>query len=287
MIAAFGEILFDVYLDEEHLGGAPFNFIYHIHKLTGEGSIISRIGDDERGRKIYKFLAEKGIDQSFLHIDEEHPTGTATVRLDSSGTPTFTIEENVAYDFIETPSGFDNGIDLLYFGTLAQRSTISRNTLEQLINNSHKCFLDINLRQQYYTREILERSFAAADIVKLNLEEFQTIHPLFSSESFELEENTRSFLKKFSLSHLAVTLGENGSCIFTENESHFHQTKTKNVIDTVGAGDAFSAMMCLGILKGLPLNEIHKAASDFSAALCGIKGALPVDDGFYEGYKKV
>ena len=115
MIAAFGEILFDVYPNKEHLGGAPFNFIYHIHKLTGRGNIISRIGDDERGKDIQQFLSLTGMDQRFLQIDVKRPTGTATVRLDSAGNPEFAIEENVVYDFIEYPSKLSAEIDLLYF----------------------------------------------------------------------------------------------------------------------------------------------------------------------------
>lgn len=285
MIAAFGEILFDVYPDKEYLGGAPFNFIYHIHKLTGEGSIISRIGNDGRGKKIQQFLNETGMDQQLLQTDNDHATGTATVHIDSNGNPKFTLEENAAYDFIEYPQNLTTEIEFLYFGTLAQRSFVSRNTLKLLTEKAYRCFLDVNLRQQYYSREIIEQSFAFADIVKLNLEELHTIHPLFFTESFELRQSAMLFLNKFSLSHIAVTLGEEGSWLFTERESNFQKTTVKLVVDTVGAGDGFSAIICYGILKGLPMKDIHKAASEFSAALCQVKGALPNNDKLYEKYK--
>jgi len=284
MITAFGEILFDVYPAEEHLGGAPFNFIYHIHKLAGQGNIISRIGDDERGKRIQQFLTKHRMNQRFVQIDTKRPTGTATVRLNESGIPTFTIDEDVAYDFIEMPSGFNEEIELLYFGTLAQRSVVSRNTLHQLSQSAQKCFLDVNLRQNYYSMDILRQSLEIADIVKLNIEELQTIHTFFFSEPFELKTSAQLFIKKFSFSHLAVTLGEEGSWIFTKEKSHFHQTKVKHVVDTVGTGDGFSAMMCLGILRGWSLKKIHETASRFAAGLCKVRGALPPAS-FYIAFK--
>ena len=287
MIAAFGEILFDMYPGEEHLGGAPFNFIYHIHKLTGGGSIISRIGNDERGKNIQQFLSLKGMDQRFLQIDKNRSTGTVSVRLNGTGIPTFSIEDEVAYDFIEAPPDFEKEIELLYFGTLAQRSVVSRNALQQLSGKTRRRFLDMNLRQRYYTPDILQQSFAIADIVKLNLEELQTIHPLFFSEPFELKESAQLFLEKFTLSHVAVTMGEGGSWMLMNDESHFCKTKTDRVVDTVGAGDGFSALMCLGILRGWPLEQINRTASEFSTALCGTKGAVPENDEFYEPYRRL
>lgn len=288
MIASFGEILFDVFPEEELLGGAPFNFFFHIHALTGDGVFISRIGSDERGKKILSVFEQHSIDSRYVQIDPHHPTGAAFVLLNDNGIPTFTIAEETAYDYIEpTPAAIEAlaECDVLYFGTLAQRNNTSRSALHRLSRNAKRCFFDVNLRQHYYTAEILQQSFALADIVKLNDEELRQIHSLFFTGPCSLDTSPRLLMEKFSLSFLAVTMGENGSWMWTPDRAHFHKTIAAVVRDTVGAGDAFAAMMCLGILKGWSLEKIHQAASEFSAAVCGVKGALPEDDKLYEKYK--
>lgn len=289
MITAFGEILYDVYPERELLGGAPFNFLYHIRALTGSGTIISRIGNDDRGSAIREFLNRHAIGQEFLQIDLHHPTGTAVVALSDAGIPSFTITEESAYDFIEQTPDADAALtncEMLYFGTLAQRSEVSRSTLYALSQNAARCFFDVNLRQEYYSTEVLQRSLVLADIVKLNAEELHTIHSLFFSAPYSLDRSASELLSHFSLTHLAVTLGEDGSWIYTPESHDFHRTTVPHVRDTVGAGDAFAAMMCLGIMREWPLKHIHELASAFSADICGIDGALPASDDFYEQYRK-
>lgn len=289
MIASFGEILFDVYPEKELLGGAPFNFLYHIHALTGEGIFISRIGNDDRGTTIRTFLEQHAIEREHVQIDLHHPTGAAFVEMGKNGIPSFTIAEETAYDFIEPNAATLDMVercDMLNFGTLVQRSDVSRATLYELSQKAARCFFDVNLRQQYYSTEILQRSFILADIVKLNDEELKTIHSLFFSSPFSLETSPRELMEKFSLTHLAVTLGEYGSWIWTPKKKYFHKSTAPVVRDTVGAGDAFAAMMCLGIVKGWSIELLHERASAFSAAVCGIDGALPLSEDFYEPYRK-
>lgn len=289
MIASFGEILFDVYPGRELLGGAPFNFLYHVHALTGSGIFISRIGNDDRGAAVRKYMELHSIDQRYVQIDIHKPTGAAFVRLDNAGIPAFTIAEETAYDFIEAENDTIEAMkecDMLYYGTLAQRSETSRTTLYALSREADRCFFDVNLRQQFYSTEVLQRSLVLADIVKLNSEELETIHPMFSSEPFDRDSAARSLLQKFSLSHLAVTDGENGSWLYTEDTVHHHSTTANSVIDTVGAGDGFAAVLCVGILNGLPLEKVHSLASGFSAKVCGINGALPKDALFYQEITK-
>lgn len=290
MIVAFGEILFDVYADRERLGGAPFNFIYHVIRLTGKGGLITRVGDDARGRAIQKFLSERRIDLHELQIDSEKPTGTAVVALDSQGIPTFTITADVAYDAI-APSDkailLADGCDIFYFGTLAQRAATSQKTLHQVARRAKQCFLDVNLRQNFYTADVLRHSLELADVVKLNGDELTVIDQLLFTESFSIEAAARRLIQQFSLRQLAVTLGSDGSWMFSGKTKSFYQTKADRVVDTVGAGDGFAAMMCAGGLAGWKLDTVHRTASEFSAALCGIEGALPDDDRFYEPFRSL
>ncbi|MBX7153140.1 carbohydrate kinase [bacterium] len=290
MIAAFGEIVFDVYPDRERLGGAPFNLIYHIIRLTGKGALISRVGNDERGQNVQKFLSDRHLDIHGLQIDSKKPTGTAVVQLNQDGIPSFTITGGVAYDAIATTPEAEalvESCELFYFGTLAQRSMASQNTLYQIVRRAKQSFLDVNLRQNFYSADLLRISLELADVVKLNYEELRIIDALLFSETFSIEAAALRLIRTFSLLQLAVTLGNEGSWIFAEGEKTFHQTTIDHVVDTVGAGDGFAAIMCAGRIAGWTQDMIHRTASEFSAALCGIEGALPEDDRFYEPFRSL
>jgi len=290
MITAYGEILFDVYPNSERLGGAPFNFTYHITKLTGNGKIISRIGADDHGTQIQHFLKSCEIDTHLIQVDERCPTGTAVVELDENGIPRFTITEDVAYDHIEPDHEARDLIgssDMFYFGTLIQRSYESRETLYHYCSLAQKCFVDVNLRQNYYSKSVLHRSFEYADIVKVNDDELKEIYSLFFEGPYELAPPVRQLMKEYSISCVAVTMGNKGSWLFSAATEKFHKTTAANVIDTVGAGDGFSAMMCIGLQKGWSLEKTNKIASEFSAEICTIEGALPSDDTFYEKYRQL
>jgi fructokinase len=156
-IVSIGEILFDCFQDKKLIGGAPFNFFYHICKLTDNAEFISRIGNDKNGKTIINFLKKNNINTKY--IDEKHPTGSVNINVDKDGNPTFVIIPNCAYDFIElTPEIIElieSDTSLLYFSTLAQRKDVSRKTIQSLLNKNIKYFLDLNLRGNYYSKEIL------------------------------------------------------------------------------------------------------------------------------------
>jgi fructokinase len=289
-IVAFGEILFDIYADSRNLGGAPLNFIYHINKLTGSGKIISRVGEDELGKEATNFLISKGLLTNAIQLDNEHRTGAANITLDEKGVPNFIIEQNRAYDFINvngsTAAEILKDIDCLYFGTLAQRNDVSRNSLHSLFNKPIKYFCDVNLRQKYYTKEILSDCLKEANVLKLNLDELKIMSDLFINEQFELNATSKKLMSIFNIEMLAVTKGTNGSSLFKGEEVNEHKPQTSKVVDTVGAGDAFASILCLGYLNNWELQKINKLANEFASQICLINGALPKDDSVYDRFRE-
>lgn len=284
-IAAFGEILFDIYANSKNLGGAPLNFIYHINKLTGNGKIISRVGKDELGKEAANFLSSKRVLTDDIQIDDEHETGVAKVTLDEKGVPNFIIEQNRAYDFIsineDSAIKVLKGIDCLYFGTLVQRNDVSRKSLNSLLNKPIKYFCDINIRQKFYTKEILSECLTAADVVKLNLDELKLMDELFLGGEFDVHDGSKKLMNKFKIEMLAVTKGTEGSFLFRGDETVSSKPEPRSVVDTVGAGDAFASILCLGYLNDWELVKINKLANEFAGQICMIEGALPKDDKIY------
>jgi fructokinase len=290
-ITSIGEILFDIYPTHKKLGGAPLNFIYHIKKLTDNGNLISRIGKDVLGNKIINELQHAEISTDFIQQDHLHPTGMALVTLSGDGNPGFKIEPDCAYDFIELDEANENLIntdtDCLYLGTLAQRSPVSRGTIQSLFNRGLKYFADINLRQNFYNKEILEKTLSAVDFLKVNYEEMHTLNDLFVQAEYSTELVALELIEKYNLHMIAVTRGENGSSIFENGKRYDYSNVETKVIDTTGAGDAFAAILCLGYLSGLEIPLINKLANDFASDICQVEGALPKNDRVYENYRKL
>jgi fructokinase len=288
-IAAFGEILFDIYANSKSLGGAPLNFIYHINKLTGSGRIISRVGKDSLGREAIDFLNSQGVLTNNIQIDDEHQTGAAIISLNEKGEPTFNIEENRAYDFIniddDTKSLISQNTECLYFGTLAQRNEVSRNTLQSFFNKNIKYFFDVNIRQKFFTKEILSSSLNVANVVKLNFDELKLLNELFVQEIFDIETASKNLIDKFNIELLAITKGADGSVMFRDGKVDEQKPEPWKVVDTVGAGDAFAAITCIGYLKEWSLDKINKLANEFAGQICLINGALPKDDSVYDRFK--
>lgn len=289
-IAAFGEILFDIYANSKSLGGAPFNFLYHINRLTGSGGMISRVGKDELGNEALNFLTSKGLITDTIQIDNEHETGIANVTLDEKGVPTFTIEEDRAYDFINIDEKRSveilKNVACLYFGTLAQRNDVSRKSLQTLFNKPIKYFCDINIRQKFYTKEILSNSLKSADIVKLNLEELKLMDELFIGGEFDIHNGSRKLMEKFKIEMLAVTKGTDGASLFRGNETDSYIPEQRSVVDTVGSGDAFASILCIGYLNKWELKKINRLANEFASQICMIDGALPKDDKIYIRFRQ-
>jgi fructokinase len=289
-ITAIGEILFDIYPDKKIPGGAPLNFLYHIHKITGFGNIVSRISNDELGENVLKFLDNNKINKSFIQKDALHPTGTATVKIDGNNQPSFIIDNERAYDYIELTNELERLVDkqteCFYFGTLAQRNDESRKTIQLLFNKRVKYFHDLNIRDNFYNRESIELSLKTTDVLKVNFYELKMLNELFLKRPFEINTTARSMLEIFEISLLAVTLGSDGSALFRNNETDYFKPDTVNVIDTVGAGDAFASVLCIGYLQNWSLKKINRLANDFAAEICKIQGAIPSDDGIYNLLKE-
>ncbi len=289
-ITSIGEILFDIYPDHKKLGGAPLNFIYHIKKLTDNGNIISRVGKDVLGNKVINGLSHAGISADFIQHDNLHPTGMAKVILDKNGKPDFEIDTDRAYDFIEITEENSNLIntetDCLYFGTLAQRSQISRETIQAFFNRGLKYFADINLRLNFYNEEILISTLEAADFIKVNYDEMHVLNDIFVQAEYSTEKVAFELMEKFNLNMIAVTRGKDGSSIFENAKRYNHSNVDDKVVDTTGAGDAFSAILCLGYLHGFEIPYINKLANDFASDICQFEGALPKNDRIYESYRE-
>ncbi|MGE5431957.1 MAG: carbohydrate kinase family protein [Syntrophomonadaceae bacterium] len=288
-VVSIGEVLFDVFPCCRWLGGAPFNFIYHIKKLLGQGYFISSVGNDDSGREILEKMKRNGIPLDFVETDPLHPTGAAIVEVDKNGDPHFVIKEDCAYDFIsitpEINEFMQRSAGMLYYGSLAQRNSISRESIQSLWGREIKYFCDINIRQQFYNAEIVSSSLKAADVLKVNLSELQLISELLYGEFSEMDSAVLRLIKDFSIDLLCVTMGAEGAVLYKDGEKDTCKASVSQIADTVGAGDAYSAILAIGYLHGWPVKRINGIATEFASSLCQIEGALPKDDEFYDDYK--
>ena len=290
-ITAIGEILFDIYPDGKNLGGAPFNFIYHVIKLTGRGNFISAVGNDKFGAEILDILNNKGIEKKYVQVNYDHPTGAAVANLDEKKIPHWEIKTGTAYDFINPAPVLEElisgGTDCLYFGTLARRSEVSGRTIKYLFNRKNiKYFCDLNIRQNFYSQEIIEDSLITSDALKLNVDELQIVNRLLLNQPFDIINLARLISKKYDIELVCVTMGDKGSYIICGDKDDKRYHPIDNVVDTVGAGDAFAAILCLGFLNGWDISKINRLASEFAAETVKIEGALPKSDLFYEKFKE-
>ncbi|KAF0151002.1 MAG: fructokinase [Ignavibacteria bacterium] len=286
-ISAFGEILWDIYPDKKRLGGAPFNFIYHIWKIVGKANFISSVGRDSYGEEILAKLNSMDFDTSRIIVDEEHPTGTVLVELDKNKVPRFTPTCNCCYDFLKLSDKLTSKLfsetDILYFGTFSSRSEITRNTLVSLFNQPKlKYFCDLNLRHSFYSKELVEQALFTSNVVKMNDEELDKLREMFHLPQTD-EDACKVLLNNFRIELIGLTLGENGAYLFSHDESNYYKPMRAEIIDTLGAGDAFAAILCLGYLTEMPLSKTNQYANEFALEVCKVNGALP-DESAYSKY---
>lgn len=292
MIIAIGEILVDIFPHYKRIGGAPFNFAYHLKQLGLDVVFITRIGDDPAGAEIFSFLENNGFPTDYIQIDKKHETGRVIVTPDASGEHAFEIIQNSAYDHIEfprKPSDAARGqhIEMIYFGTLAQRTPSGFNSLQAFLSSrdpESKCFYDINLRPGNYRNETLLKSLANTDILKLNAEELDRLRKIFHQDGDEVG-SARYLIEHFGLEMVSLTKGPRGSALITADDHKTTGVAGLDIVDTVGAGDAYAAVLAAGLLAGLPPVTILGLATDFSSRVCTIKGAIPDDPGFYEPFR--
>ncbi|KAF0142931.1 MAG: fructokinase [Stygiobacter sp.] len=290
-ITAFGEILWDVYPDEKRLGGAPFNFIYHIWKILGRANFISSVGNDENGKEIFYYLNSMGFNTKNIIVDKEHPTGTVQVVLDDNKAPCFTPTYNCCYDFVKLDEQMRKMIlqeaALIYFGTFSARSEITRETLFSLLNHPNKkYFCDLNLRHDLFTKNLIERALLSVNVLKINDAELFKLKELFNLLTSD-NEACFFLLNKFDIDLIGLTLGERGAFLFNKNESDYYISESAQIIDTLGAGDAFAAILCLGYLQQLPLTQLNQLANEFALEICKVNGALPHDNSIYQKYQEL
>ena len=277
IVVGIGELLWDVLPTGKRAGGAPINFVYHATQMGAEGYAISAVGNDVSGTEIIQELEKSHISNSLGIV--EHPTGSVMVEL-KEGIPTYTIIEGVAWDYIPlTQEAIDlvKKADAICFGTLALRSAASRETILTLLSYAREDalrFFDINIRQHFYSKELIESLLELANVFKINDEELEMLRPMFGLEG-TIEDMCRWFMKKYGLRYLVLTAGAEYSTIFSEEEVSTIPTPKVQVVDTVGAGDSFSGAFISSILTGKPLREAHEKAVKVAAYVCTQSGAWP------------
>ena len=282
-IIGLGEILWDVLPDGKQLGGAPANFAYVSNALGNRGIVLSRVGDDELGREILDELRAKNLATKYVEIDADKLTGIVNVKLEN-GQPGYEIVENVAWDFLELSENWREiakNYDAVCFGSLAQRGEVSRQTIRKFVGltNGLKIF-DGNLRQNYFSVGVIRESFELANVAKLNHEELPIVAEMLEIAGGNQLETAKNLREKFDLKFLCVTRGANGSWLLTENETSENAGLKITVKDTIGAGDAFTAGMTHGILRGWELDKINEFANKVGAFVASNTGAMPSFEDF-------
>jgi fructokinase len=285
LVIGLGELLWDLFPKGKQLGGAPANFAY-IAALLGDRSVVaSRIGDDRLGQEALWHLRSHGLDISHVQRDLRHPTGTVKVEVDTKGQPEYHIIENVAWDFMEFSEDWISlarSTHAVCFGSLAQRNAVSRATIKtflQALPSFAIGIFDVNLRQSYFSGEVLRDSARFAKVLKLNHEEFPRLLdllqcPLKNSERSDVLA-ARWLCREFGIQLVCITRGPNGSLLVTPSSEDEHPGFRVKIADTVGAGDAFTATMVHHALRGSSLHAINAAANRMGAWVASQEGAMP------------
>ena len=282
-IVGLGEALWDVLPEGKKLGGAPANFAYHAGQFLGSDNTIaiSALGEDALGAETIQALREHHL--NYLMPFVPYPTGTVQVTLTGDGIPTYDIKENVAWDnipYTEEMEDIAKNARAVCFGSLAQRNIVSSENIRKFLDATPEDCIkicDINLRQQFYSKEILEDSFCICDILKINDEELVVVSRMFGYDGLDMRGTCEKIVQDYHLKMLVLTCGTNGSYVFTDDGlTSFQDTPKVEVADTVGAGDSFTGSFCASIINGLPVQEAHKIAVRVSAFVCTQNGAMPV-----------
>ncbi len=280
VMVGLGEILWDLLPTGKALGGAPANFVYHAHALGAVASVVSAVGRDNLGQEILQRLDHLGVNRNFVAEDSLHPTGTVSVQVDKRGIPEYIIHEDAAWDFIPYEPGLDSlaaTADAVCFGSLGQRSAVSRTTIQRFLAATRpecKRVLDINLRQHFYTRDIIIQSLELSNILKLNEDELPVLAAMFALHG-QVEDQLSQLLRRYHLEVIALTRGSRGAMLQTPHETVDCPGFSVVIADTVGAGDAFTAAMTIGLLARRPLMEVNRQACQVAAFVCSQPGATP------------
>lgn len=279
-MVGFGEVLWDIFPDGRRLGGAPFNFVFHGRALGLDSAPVTRVGDDDLGREILRRAEEGGVPTAGVQRDDRHPTGTVRVELDGAGSPTFTIERDVAWDWIEydaAAADLARAADWICFGTLAQRAETSRETLNRVLADAPAgaCRLcDLNLRAPHDDPDVVEASLSRCDVLKLNDDEAAWIGKRWEWPRDAAEVCAR-LRDAYGIDQVYVTLGAEG-CLASAAGGEFHVPGERvDVVDTVGAGDAFAAGLVARLADGAGPAGAARFANRLGAFVAACRGATP------------
>ena len=276
-----GEVLWDVLPSGKVLGGAPANFAYMANVLGDRGIVASRVGNDDLGREACRVMQELGLNTSYLQHDDLHETGTARVSIEDDGQPNFTIKESVAWDFLQWTTSWEElsaQADVVCFGSLAQRSQNSAATIETFLQNAPNKALricDVNLRQSFYNKDVLRKSFKHAHVIKLSEQELPQVSSLLNIGIGGAETLGHRLLSECDLRLVCITRGAHGSLLVSENRTVEHKGFAVKVADAVGAGDAFTACLAHHYIRNHSLEEISEAANRFASWVATQRGATP------------
>lgn len=285
VITVIGEALVDAFPDSRRVGGAPLNFAIHAHHLGCAVRFVTRIGDDDAGRLVLETMEWHGLDTCGVQIDPQRPTGFVRVQLSKSGTPTYDIVANVAYDAIAPPRGIENS-RLIYYGTLAQRTPHGFHNLQRILDALPQAvarFMDINLRPGNYQQRTVEALLSRTRLLKLSQEELDTLGEILSPRT-PAHDLPQTLMACFDIDEMVVTAGAEGAAWMTRrgDADWVPAAPVPRIVDTVGAGDAFAAVWAVGWLWGVPAKRCLAAAAAFAAHICGLPGALPTDVACYD-----
>jgi len=281
LMIGLGEVLWDILPTGRVLGGAPANFAYMTNVLGDQGIVASRVGNDDLGREACRLMQDLGLNTSYLQRDDHRETGVATVTIDGSGQPNFIIKEPVSWDFLEWTADWQElsaRADVICFGSLAQRSLPSADTIDRFLRNASAKTLricDVNLRQSFYSTEVLRKSFEYSDIVKLNEQELIQVSFLFELGAGTAEMLARRLLQDCDLQLVCITRADRGSLLVSRAQTVEHGGFQVKVADAVGAGDAFTACLAHHYVRGSPLQQISEAANRFASWVATQRGATP------------
>ena len=280
IVVGIGELLWDLFPDGERLGGAPLNFCYHAQQLGAQGVPVSAVGADDLGRELRSVLFEKGIADQFVETVSRYPTGTVSVVLDAGGKPSYTIHEPVAWDalsYADSLTRLAGRVDAVCFGSLAQRTGTSQKTIHAFLQATPEttlCIFDVNLRQDFYSKDVVKESLELCNILKLSDEELPVLADMFGL-SGSVQDQLAALRKIFDLKLIAYTRGPAGSLLVTADETSDHPGCPGDALNSVGAGDSFTAALCMGLLDRRPLGEINEHANRVATFVCSQDGATP------------
>lgn len=280
IVAGIGEVLWDVLPQGKQLGGAPANFVYFANALGAQGLLVSRVGVDEPGDEALRRLRELGVGTEGVMRAAEHETGRATVMVDEAGVPRFTIHEPAAWDFIEVSELILERLKkpaAVCFGTLGRRHAVSRGSIRRVVSSVPEGALrvfDVNLRKPFYSKELIDEGLELATVLKINDEELAILSEMYGLRGGE-RERLRELRDLFELRVVALTKGAAGSVVIEGTKVSAHAAVPTAVRDTIGAGDAFTAALVMGLLQKEDLDAVHARAARLAAYVCSQRGATP------------